>query len=1099
MVWKCLAGGIHGSVKTVRRLLQHRYCPDAFLILLLLGISLYLMRPLFDWSTRALASDLLGSWAWFSWLKESLFAFHQFPAWTPLWMSGMPFFGMVPPSGFFLVLPAYLITSDIPAAYNIATIAAFSLAGPSMYLYLKHLTGRRPASFLGALLYVILPVHICSMMFWGLFDILWTYSLIPLVLLFTDRFLDGRGQLNLVALGVLLSLVLTLQLEYALIFLLFYVCYLVLALSIRRIGPRSMAALAGRSKAGVAICLLAMLVPLSFYATALTQYRHFGGLTPTEVEAGLNFWTFTHFSDPFQDRLAGGLPGYFAAPQADCYSGPLSFLVILAAIAATMVDKEGRRPQLLFFLAAGLASLILAMGLSGPLFPALRKMVPLLSGMRMPLRFYYIFALSLPVLLALSSVSLGRLMATATTRLSRLPAPRLLTAAVSVLLVVVLVIDFGSYFDVYHERVLNRRALDGLTTFLQDRIEADHASTDNIARVLILPEMAGQPDRLATFAQDEPGRTTIELVQSWLQWSNYHAAVAFNSTMYAGITADNQTLGFYAELLACDYILLYDDRVPHISEDTSLPSYAHRMKAMIDPFCYGESPALAYRGSLETAYCSVYLYRIIRGASDMARFQPLRDTLLFWDDDLYASQSLFKLSKAIKATGRGAIPQDLSRKMAAVWGDSGLAARSWCDPAFAGAFDYQGEVLLLPRDPAASLVLEAEDCVSDGWSVLDRENGFQLPGSGLHMAIGDVTQAGDQQLSENFTISTGGEWTLNVCYMGWFDTGDIEVRVDGGLVATIDTYSERMAMKSQAVPLSLGSGTHELALVGRHHDREVPGASNGNWVEVDKIVLLNEAALPHLVSQSRDLWRRISMVCIGAGAPLQSVEAEDCDAEGWSEVDREGTFGVPTSGFAMAVPDVTLAEDNQLTWAFLTGLDGYWTLEVSYLASDDTGTIEVYVDGALVDTVDTFGTELGMKTHTVDLFFQAGLHQVKLAGRSSPRDITWGARGRWVEVDGLLLRAHGETAGKAREATRFSSFQLSPGGVSLDIDAAEDGIVWIAYYANPWWKVYVDGREVEVLRVDGAFPGCSIPPGPHQVMFVCNYPSPANLFSLVPA
>ena len=136
-------------------------------------------------------------------------------------MGGVPFPGSVPPADFFLVFPLYFITGNIPVAYNLAIIIMFSLAGISMYLHLKNLSQNYLASFLGALLYIVIPVHIGSMMMMGMFDIICAYALIPLVLLFTDRFLEREKQLDLILLSLFLSWVLLSQIEYAFIFLMF--------------------------------------------------------------------------------------------------------------------------------------------------------------------------------------------------------------------------------------------------------------------------------------------------------------------------------------------------------------------------------------------------------------------------------------------------------------------------------------------------------------------------------------------------------------------------------------------------------------------------------------------------------------------------------------------------------------------------------------------------------------------------------------------------------------------------------------------------------------------------------------------------------------
>ena len=131
------------------------------------------------------------------------------------------------------------------------------------------------------------------------------------------------------------------------------------------------------------------------------------------------------------------------------------------------------RARLLFFILAGLTSLVLCMGLFGPLFPALRRVVPLLSGMRAPVRFYYIFALCLPILFVLSCASLRGLPA----RVPHLtvPAKRLLAIAVPALAVTAVVMDFSPYLALYHHRVLDKESYNRLCSFIEERTVEDRA------------------------------------------------------------------------------------------------------------------------------------------------------------------------------------------------------------------------------------------------------------------------------------------------------------------------------------------------------------------------------------------------------------------------------------------------------------------------------------------------------------------------------------------------------------------------------------------------------------------------------------------------
>jgi hypothetical protein len=919
---------------------------DVVSILLLLGLSSYLMRPLFDWNAKALgiAGDSLGSWAWFYWLKESLFGFHQFPTWSPLWMSGIPFFGRVSPGGFFLVLPFYAITGDIPAAYALATITMFSLAGVFMYLYLKHLSQNSLASFLGAVVYIILPVHIGSMMFWGLFEIMCAYAVIPLALLFTDRFLDGKRQLDIVLLGLSLSFVLLFQVEYALIFLLFYVCYLAFALAVRRIGFHSILSLIRQNKVGTILCLLILLVPLSFYMTTLAEYGNFSGLTSEEIEGGLSVFTLRHFGDAFQLRAHDYLVGYSTAAP-DYYCGVLSFVVLLASICFVPLQKDARRAQLLFFLTTGVAFLILSMGIFGPLFPAVRKLVPLLSGMRAPVRFYYIFALCLPVLFTLSFLSFANLVA----KFPRAPisARWLLKNGAPVAVIFILMIDFNPYFDFYHHRVMEREAHNKVSSFLEERIKEDNLAPDNVARVVIAAPSGSTADAFSRLEQTEQGQFTIEIAQSWISWNQYKAAASYSSITLGRILGNAEFLGFYSKLLSYDYIMTYRINVPPSSLSPSYLALMDEVVETLNSFCSNGSGVLVDRGSLDTQYHTIHLYKINNGLPGKARFYGIDDSLFINNGGLNASNMLFGIYRDMG----GQVTSDaFSKKIVTIGGDRGLPGAVWSNVvSMDGLYPYGDQALLLCNDPLTAKLLEAEDCETKGWVTMDREGTWGVPTSGVDMAVTDVGQVEENYLKKSFFIAKEGTWILDVSYLTFVDTGRLEVSVDGRVIRTVDTYGGLLAMRTCSAELFLSQGVHEVMLVGRQSNRYITTGSNGNWVEVDSMVLLNKEALPQIVAQSEALWDKIA------------------------------------------------------------------------------------------------------KASTSD---------------NTPNEI--------------------------------SNFRLSPRGISLDIDAANDGILSVAYYANPWWRVYVDGKEVEVLKVNGLFPGCYIGEGQHHVEFIYNYPSPANLFSAMP-
>jgi uncharacterized membrane protein YfhO len=56
--------------------------------------------------------------------------------------------------------------------------------------------------------------------------------------------------------------------------------------------------------------------------------------------------------------------------------------------------------------------------------------------------------------------------------------------------------------------------------------------------------------------------------------------------------------------------------------------------------------------------------------------------------------------------------------------------------------------------------------------------------------------------------------------------------------------------------------------------------------------------------------------------------------------------------------------------------------------------------------------------------------------------------------------------------------------VQVQVQTATDGLLVLADPWYPQWKVSVDGRPAELLRVDHAFRGVRVPAGSHQVVFV---------------
>jgi hypothetical protein len=618
-----------------RTLRLKAYQGDILSIAFLLAISLYLTRPLLNLSTRVLWSDLGVSWAWLYWLKESIFTFHQFPTWSPLWMGGMPFFGMVPPIGFYLALPLYLITGNPPAAYNLGVIIMFCLSGVSMYLYLRHLSRNSLLSLLGAIIYLVLPVHTSAMMTWGMFEISCGYAVAPLVLLFTERFLDHRKGLDLLLLSLSLSFVALVQIEHSFLFLLFfYLPYLLFTLFLKKVGVRQLLAFTKRNKACVVAVALIILIPITFYVPLLAERGNFKGLLPHEIEGGLNHYTFKHFSDTFTLK-ANEFLDTWRTTATEHYSGPVAFLILLASMFFLALDRKGTHAaQLLFFLLMAMAMLILSMGIFGPLFSTSRTVVPFLADMRIAVRFYPFFAICLPVLFVLSSLSFAKFVA----RIPRVSARvrSLLVRGAPVLLVILLVLDYVPYLEIYHARVVDRAQMYECNTFLKETLTQNSLTRGNQARVLVYPS-GSLMDKVSSVEDTDTGQFTIEITQTSLHWDQYEDAVDYYYSMFESITETADHLVFYTNLMAIDYVLVYVNKVPPIQEE----EYFTRKLAALDSYCGDAADLLRYRGSLDTDYYTIYLYEV-KVVPSKIKFHPIDTSLMVASDDILASAALFQ-------------------------------------------------------------------------------------------------------------------------------------------------------------------------------------------------------------------------------------------------------------------------------------------------------------------------------------------------------------------------------------------------------------------------------------------------------------------------
>ena len=75
------------------------------------------------------------------------------------------------------------------------------------------------------------------------------------------------------------------------------------------------------------------------------------------------------------------------------------------------------------------------------------------------------------------------------------------------------------------------------------------------------------------------------------------------------------------------------------------------------------------------------------------------------------------------------------------------------------------------------------------------------------------------------------------------------------------------------------------------------------------------------------------------------------------------------------------------------------------------------------------------------------------------------------------------TDGRGQDPGTVESMEILTNEVRLTASAPGSSVLVLSDSDYPGWKAWVDGRAVEVLRVNHAFRGVALEPGRHQVRF----------------
>jgi hypothetical protein len=297
---------------------------------------------------------------------------------------GYPTFVFYAPLAYFTAEGFYLLGATKLAAIKWTWALSTLGAGLAMYLYARHVMGRR-RGFLAAVLYAYAPYHLVNIYVRADLAEYYAFIWMPLALLGFHHLVagpEGRAPARAVALAGLAYA--ALLLSHNLMGILFtpvLALYILFLLLYRRGGWRDVARRAGKAlaAASLAVGIAAILLLPGFFER---QYIN------QDQWTGAGYGYASHFLQPayLLTHRWGYAPGPPGTPGGTSYQfGTVPFLLaaVAAVAAAWQAGGPGRERALVFlFAGAGLALTFLMLPLSAPLW----ELVPLVALVQFPWR-----------------------------------------------------------------------------------------------------------------------------------------------------------------------------------------------------------------------------------------------------------------------------------------------------------------------------------------------------------------------------------------------------------------------------------------------------------------------------------------------------------------------------------------------------------------------------------------------------------------------------------------------------------------------------------------------------------------------------------------
>jgi|GEM_PF-5506232 len=516
----------------------HKIAYELALVALIAAIGLFLIKDLLHPQKLVQTGDVWGLSEWTYYLKVALSQKALLPSWSHLWCGGIPFFGIVPPFNYFLFAAINFFVNYPIYSVQYATVIFFVFAGISFYFFAKDLTKNTLAAFVGAIIYMAMPVHIGSLVVMGMTDLMVVYALAPLILLTISR--APKNYFSLFWLIILGCIFLLTQIEAAFIYFVFlFAPYLIFTIFSNWTKFKKTIASFITKPSAVFLSLFTSLTTLAFYISTIQAKKFFSFHDQTYIYEGRSIYSMEKISDLF--HKAKNAIDLFQHPQTEYYLGAVLLTAVLGFIVALLALKTAKKEKqaLVFFLIVGSVSLWACF--SNLWGTSTFYSLPFIKEMRVPFRFFYILAMVVALFNSYLVTFLPKFFKQNQQIYSSL--------VLAILILLTIRIDFKPYFSFYKDSLLPSAVEKDFCQEIYASLPKNELQTPK--RIFVYSGL-NFPHRCASEEQN------VETLNNWLRWNQTALQTKATEDLYRfsdEYKTDPQALGKLKDL-SVDYLVL---------------------------------------------------------------------------------------------------------------------------------------------------------------------------------------------------------------------------------------------------------------------------------------------------------------------------------------------------------------------------------------------------------------------------------------------------------------------------------------------------------------------------------------------------------------